>query len=331
MTPSAGEMSTTTFGRTSMRTTRLGFGTGSTSHVHDGVRAALVAATDCGINWLDTAAVYGDGQAEEAVGAFLRERPSAERPYVFTKCNFGFDAHGRPEGIARPEFIKTQCEASLRRLGLEHVDLYQMHWPPSRDVPAEEYVGALGELKAEGKVRAIGLSNYPLAQLKEAYDVAQFDAIQSPFSLVTRELASEILPWCAARDVAVMTYSPMQSGLLTGGWTSERIASLPEDDWRLRTLPFREGIDATLAFSDALQPIADRLGISRGALAVAWVLAWPGVTGVVASATRPEQVADWVGASEVRLAPEVLGEIAALIDAAWPHSGPALPDSRITV
>jgi aryl-alcohol dehydrogenase-like predicted oxidoreductase len=193
--------------------------------------------------------------------------------------------------VGDPKSLRREVEASLRRLGVERIDLYQMHWPAGDGTPLGAYWGTLLDLKAEGKVRAVGLSNHDTTQLAEAERIGHVDTLQPPFSAIHRDAAAGELPWCAAHDTGVIVYSPMQAGLLTGTFSLERAASLPADDWRSRSADFTgEGLWRNLALAEALRPVADRHGASVAAVAVAWALAWPGVTGAIVGARRPSQV-----------------------------------------
>ncbi len=242
--------------------------------------AAIRHAVARGVNWIDTAAVYGLGHSEEVVGRALRELPSAERPLVFTKCGLHWDEADRMKQAKRilsPDSIPRECEASLRRLGVERIDLFQFHWPDETGIPVEESWGALVKLVEQGKVRAAGVSNFDVALLERCQAVRHVDSLQPPFSLVRRGVAGAEIPWCAAHRTGVIVYSPMQSGLLTDAFSEERMASLAGDDWRRRAPEFQPPkLQKNLALRDALRPIAKRRGVSVGALALAWTLAWGG-------------------------------------------------------
>jgi aryl-alcohol dehydrogenase-like predicted oxidoreductase len=213
-----------------------------------------------------------------------------------------------------PAIVRREADASLRRLRVDSIDLYQVHWPPrDYDTPLEEYWLVMAELRASGKVRAIGLSNHGAEQLENAEKIAHVDALQPPFSAIDRRAAAEIA-WADAHATGVIVYSPMQSGLLTGAFSADRVAALPANDWR-RTHPnFTTGLDANLALVDALVPVAERHGVSVAAIAVAWTLAWPGVTGAIVGARRPGQVEGWLPAATLRLTEADLGEIADAIN-----------------
>lgn len=305
--------------------------------------AALRRAVEAGVNWVDTAPVYGLGHSEEVVGKALAGFPEADRPYVFTKCGLIWDENDRtapPRKILRPEVVRRELEDSLRRLGVERIDLYQAHWPgdglpldfttdPATEsspdaVALEEYWRTLADLKAEGKVRAIALSNHGVAQLDRAEAVAHVDAIQPQFSALARQSAAE-LEWAADHGTGAIVYQPMHSGLLTGAFSKERVASLPEDDWRKTSPEFTDHLRGSLAVAGALRTVADRHGVPVPAAAVAWTLAWRGVTGAIVGARRPEQIDDWIGAGAVELTETDVDEVAVAIAAAGVGHGPVRP------
>ncbi|CAN7635907.1 aldo/keto reductase [Mesorhizobium sp. LjNodule214] len=222
--------------------------------------------------------------------------------------------------------IRREVEVSLKRLGVERIDLYQMHWPAEDGAPLEEYWRTLLDLKKEGKVRAVGLSNHSAAQLETAEALGHVDTLQPPFSAIRRDVAKAELPWCHAHQTGVIVYSPMQSGLLTGGFSVKRAQALPKDDWRSRNEEFTgEKLTRNLAFADALVPIADRHSTSVAAVAIAWTLAWPGVTGAIVGARSPAQVDGWLDATSLDLTGQDLAGIAAAIEATSAGSGPLQP------
>lgn len=290
--------------------------------------AAIRHAVDRGVNWIDTAAVYGLGHSEEIVRAALKDIPRAQRPLVFTKCGLVWDDDNRaapPQGAGAPASIKRELEASLRRLGVERIDLYQMHWPP-KDARIEEYWGTLLELKAQGKVRAVGLSNHNVAQLEAAESIGHVDTLQPPFSAIRREFAAAELPWCIAHDTGVIVYSPMQAGLLTGAFTQERAMKLPADDWRSHNGEFSgEKLKHNLQLATTMQAVAKRHGTTAAATAIAWTLAWPGVSGAIVGGRDAQQVDGWIDAATLHLRQADLDEIAATIAASGAGAGPALP------
>lgn len=296
--------------------------------------AAIRHGVELGINWVDTAAVYGFGHSEEMVGRALKDIPSNERPYIFTKCGMVFDPAKRfdpPQRSLRPESIRRECEASLRRLAIERIDLYQFHWPDP-GTPIADSWGEMDRLIAEGKVRAGGVSNFSLAQLEElerartAKRLAHLESLQPPFSMIRRDSAADVIPWCAAHQTGVIVYSPMQAGLLTDKMSAERVAKLPEDDWRRRTPEFQEpNLSRNLKLRDALRPVAERRQASIAEIAIAWVLSWPGVTGAIAGARSAAQVDGWIRAGEIALTAQDIEEIARLIGRTEAGSGPVRP------
>lgn len=288
--------------------------------------AAMRRAVERGVNWIDTAAVYGLGHSEEVVGEFLRGVPAADRPFVFTKCGLVWDDSNRMAVAARnlkPDSIARECEASLRRLGVERIDLYQFHWPDETGTPVEDSWGAMARLVDEGKVRAIGVSNFTVPLLERCEAVRHVDSLQPPFSPIKRDVAGAQLPWCAAHHTGVVSYSPMQSGILTDAFSHERVAAFANDDWRRKGLEFRSPqLERNLALRDALRPIAARHGVTVGAVAIAWVLSWPGLTGAIVGARSPEQVDGWLPAADLTLSAADLAAIAAAIGQTGAGSGP---------
>ena len=291
--------------------------------------AAIRHAAERGVNWIDTAAIYGLGHSEEIVRAALKEIPTAQRPFVFTKCGLRWDEDDRlapPQNVGNPASIRAECEASLERLGVERIDLYQMHWPARDGTPVEEYWRTLLELKKEGKVRAVGLSNHNVAQLEAAEKVGHVDTLQPPFSAIRRGFAASELPWCVAHDTGVIVYSPMQAGLLTGAFTAERAKNLPANDWRARNAEFvGEKLKANLELAATMDKIGDRHGTSAAAVAIAWTLAWPGVSGAIVGARAPEQVDGWIDAARLTLTDVDLDDIAASIARTGAGTGPSRP------
>jgi aryl-alcohol dehydrogenase-like predicted oxidoreductase len=292
--------------------------------------ATMRHALERGVNWIDTAAVYGLGRSEEVVGRLLRDLPAADRPYVFTKCGVVWDEKDRsalPKRSLRPESIRRECESSLRRLGVERIDLYQFHWPDETGTPVEDSWEVMARLIEEGKVRWAGVSNFSVELLDRCEAIRHVDSLQPPFSLIKRRVAEGQLPWCAEHGTGVIVYSPMQSGLLTSKWTAERVAGLAEDDWRHQSTEFQSPkVERNMALRDALRPIAERHGVDVSAIAVAWTLAWPQVTGAIVGARRPEQVDGWIPAASVELSGQELDEIAAAIGGTGAGEGPRRPD-----
>lgn len=288
--------------------------------------AAMRHAVDLGINWIDTAAVYGLGHSEEVVGRFLKDCPAADRPLVFTKGGLIWDPQDRMKVSARisePSSLRRECEASLRRLGVERIDLYQIHRPDESGVPVEDSWEAMARLVDEGKVRCIGVSNFDVARLNRCEPIRHVDSLQPPFSMIARDSAAELIPWCDSHGTGIIVYSPMQSGLLTDNFSRDRVRQMPADDWRQRSPHFQEpAISANLALRDALRPIALRHRTSVSAVAVAWTLHWPGVSGAIVGARAPEQIDGWISAVTLALTGEDLSEIARAIATTGAGSGP---------
>ncbi len=269
--------------------------------------AAIWEALDAGVNWIDTAAVYGLGHSEEVVARALQG--ISKRPYVFTKASMVWNKRREIGHSLKADSIRRECEASLRRLGVETIDLYQIHWPdPDEDI--EEGWATLAALKREGKVRQIGVSNFNAAQMKRVQAIAPITSLQPRYSLIHREIEAEILPYAAREHIGVLAYSPMASGLLTGAMTAERIAQLPGDDWRKRHPDFQEPrLHHNLMLVRLLRAIGQQHGRTPAEVAVAWVLHNPAVTGAIAGARRPGQMRGVVGAAELRLTPQDVAEI----------------------
>ncbi len=291
--------------------------------------ATIHHALELGINWIDTAAVYGHGHSEEVVRRALAGWPADKRPYVFTKCGQVWDElnhMGPHQQNLRPESIRRECEASLRRLGIERIDLYQFHWPDAIGTPIEDSWGEMNRLVDEGKVRYAGVSNFDVRLLAACEKIRHVDSLQPPFSLIRRQYAEREIPWCREHGTGVIAYSPMQSGLLTDRFSKDRMNHLSEGDWRRRSEEFQAPqLDRNLALRDALRPIAARHGTSVGAAAIAWTLAWPGVTGAIVGGRTPEQVDGWIAAARLMLTAEDLGEIEQAIQRTGAGAGPAIP------
>jgi aryl-alcohol dehydrogenase-like predicted oxidoreductase len=271
--------------------------------------AAIHEALGAGVNWIDTAAVYGLGHSEEVVARALQGM--ADRPYVFTKCSMVWNKRREIGHSLKADSVRRECEASLRRLKVEAIDLYQVHWPdPAEDI--EEGWSALAALQREGKVRHIGVSNFDVEQMKRAQDIAPITSLQPRYSLIHREVEAEVLPFCARENIGVIAYSPMASGLLTGAMTAERVAALPADDWRKRHPDFQgPRLHRNLMLVRLLRTIGKRRGYTPAEVAVAWVLRNPAVTGAIVGARRPGQVRGVAGAAELRLSPREVAEIEA--------------------
>jgi aryl-alcohol dehydrogenase-like predicted oxidoreductase len=291
--------------------------------------AAIRAAVESGVNWIDTAAVYGLGHSEEVVAAALAGLPDTDRPYVFTKGGLVWDPADRsaaPRRAGAPASIRAEVEASLRRLKVERIDLYQMHWPAEDGTAVEDYWQVFTDLKREGKIRAAGLSNHSIGQLKAAEEIGNVDAVQPPFSLIHRDAADDVLVWAREHETGVIVYSPMASGLLTGAFTADRAARLEPGDWRAGHPDFTEpALSANLALADALRPVAARHGVTPASVAIAWTLSFPGVTGAIVGARSPGQVQGWLPAAHLELKDDDLADIAAAIAATGAGTGPASP------
>jgi aryl-alcohol dehydrogenase-like predicted oxidoreductase len=332
------DIATRRLGASGPEISRVGFGAWATGGSwafgwgpqddEDSLRA-MRHALELGVNWIDTAAVYGLGHSEEVVGRLLRELPAAERPYVFTKCGQAWDDDdpGEIRRDLRPATIRRECEASLRRLGIERIDLYQFHWPDLLDTPVEDSWAEMLRLVEEGKVRWAGVSNFDVSLLERCEAMRHVDSLQPPLSLIRRQYAAAELPWCAEHGTGVIVYSPMQSGLLTDRWTAERVSSLAPDDWRRRAVEFQApNLERNLALRDTLRPVAERHGTTTAAVAVAWTLAWPAVTGAIVGARTPEQVDGWIGAASLELSAEDLDGIARAIERTGAGAGPTRPE-----
>ena len=310
-------MRTVTFGRIGLEITRVGFGAwaigGSKWEYGWGEQddeesvAAIDRALELGVNWIDTAAQYGLGHSEEVV---RRAVEGVEpRPLIFTKG-------GQPEGPNRTSYqslkrdsLRRECEGSVERLGVDAIDLYQIHWPiPDEEV--EEGWSALAELKSEGLVRHIGASNFSVGQLERAEAIAPVETLQPPYSLLDREIEAEIIPYCEEHGIGVIVYSPMASGLLTGRMTRERVESLPDDDWRRQSDRFREPeLSRGLEVVERVRAVAERHGVSPAAVAVAWTLRHPAVHGAIVGFRRPDQVDPIVAAADVELSEDDVAEL----------------------
>jgi len=273
---------------------------------------AIHAALDYGVNWVDTAALYGLGHSEEMVARALKGRTS--RPYIFTKCERVWDANGKIGACLKAESIRRECEDSLRRLQTDIIDLYQIHWPePDEDI--EEGWSELARLQNEEKVRYIGVSNFSVGQMKRAQAIAPITSLQPPYSIVTREIESEILPFAQRNKIGVIVYSPMSAGLLTGAMTRERVANFTTEDWRKNLPNFQEPLlSRNLKLVEHLRVIGNRHGRTPGEVAIAWTLNHPAVTGAIVGFRSARQVAGIIGAAEFRLLPDEIAEIDALLN-----------------
>jgi aryl-alcohol dehydrogenase-like predicted oxidoreductase len=269
--------------------------------------AAIRRALELGVNWVDTAPIYGLGHSEEVVGRALQGLD--DRPYVFTKASL-YEKDGAVAHSLKRDSLRREVEASLERLQLDVIDVYQVHWPnPDEDV--EEAWATFAELKAEGLVRHIGVSNFDVAQLRRAQAIAPVETLQPPYSLIEREIEDAILPFAEREDIGVVVYSPMASGLLSGAMTAERIAALPDDDWRKHDPRFQEPeLSRHLALVARLQAVAERHGATPGAVAVAWTLRNPAVHGAIVGFRRPDQVEPLLAAADLELSDDDLATIA---------------------
>src|SRR6266853_4870214 len=295
--------------------------------------ATMRHALDLGINWIDTAAVYGLGHSEEVVGKLLRDLPVSERPLVFTKCGLRWDIENpmqAAERILTPKTIRRECEASLKRLGVERIDLYQFHWPDESGTPVEDSWGAMVKLIEEGKVRAVGVSNFTVDLLERCEAIRHVDSLQPPFSMINRAAAEKLLSLNDTPNTGVICYSPMQSGILTDGFASERVAKMASDDWRRRGPEFQEpALSRNLALRDALRPVAARHGVSVSSVAIAWTLSWPGLSGAIVGARTPAQVDGWIQAATLQLTQDDFSEIASEIAKTQAGSGPSQPAKSV--
>jgi len=268
--------------------------------------AAIHRALELGVNWIDTAAVYGMGHSEEIVAFALRTWPGP-RPYVFTKCGLRWNEQGRVHGNLNADSIRRECEDSLRRLDIDVIDLYQIHWP-TEDL--EEGWSAMAQLQKEGKVRWIGVSNFNVEEMRRARAIAPIISLQPPYSLVRREVEQEILPYCRSNGIGVIVYSPMASGLLTGAMTRERATSLPDSDWRSRDAEFQEPkLSKNLVLVERLREVGKRHGRPPGQIAIAWTLRNPAVTAAIVGGRSAKQVGGTVGAVDLQLTKEEVAEI----------------------
>ena len=260
---------------------------------------AIHKALDLGVNWIDTAAIYGLGHSESVVSRALKGR--SERPYIFTKCSMIWNDEGEISRSLKADSLRVEVEASLSRLEIDTIDLYQIHWP-NPDIDVEEGWATLAKLKEEGKVRYIGVSNFSVEQLKRAQAITPVTSLQPPYSLVNRAVESEILPFCQENNIGVIVYSPMQSGLLTGAMTPERIANMPDDDWRKQSAEFQEPrLSQNLKLVELLKQIGETHGRSPGEVAITWVLSNPAVTAAIVGGRNGRQVEGVIGASEFSL------------------------------
>ena len=310
-------------GRTGMQITPIGLGTwaiggGEWAYSwglqddHDSV-AAIQRAVELGINWIDTAAVYGLGHSEEIVGRAIADM--TEKPFIFTKCSLVWDDQRKVGNSLKAGSIRQECLQSIRRLGVEAIDLYQIHWP-NPDEEIEEGWTEMARLKEEGLVKHIGVSNFTVAQMQRAEAIAPVETLQPPYSMLRRAIEVELLPWCIEHGVGVIVYSPMLSGMLTGAMTKERAESLPAGDWRRNNKEFQEPrLSRNLELVELLRRIGSRYRRSPGEVAVAWTLRHPGVSGAIVGGRSDAQVEGIVGAGELKLDEGEIAEIDAYVSA----------------
>jgi aryl-alcohol dehydrogenase-like predicted oxidoreductase len=268
---------------------------------------AIKAALDAGINWIDTAAVYGLGHSEEVVAKALQG--VSKKPYIFSKCERRWDEKGKIFPSLKKESVRKECEDSLRRLRVDVIDLYQVHWPQP-DEEIEEGWTEMARLQQEGKVRWMGVSNFTIEQMKRAQKIAPITSLQPPYSLLAREVEAELLPFCRQNGIGVIVYSPMRAGLLAGKMTKERAQNLPEDDWRRRNPDFQEPkLSHNLQLVEILRRVGAKHGRTPGEVALAWTLNNPAVTAAIVGLRRADQVDGTIGALDFRLTKEEVGEI----------------------
>ena len=314
-------METRRLGNSDLEITRLGIGAwaigGSGWNGSMGLQnesdsiPAIQAALDYGLNWIDTAALYGLGHSEEVVARAIQNR--SPKPFIFTKCERVWDEAGNIGPCLKAASVRRECEDSLRRLNVDAIDLYQIHWPePDEDI--EEGWTELARLKEEGKVRWIGVSNFSVQQILRAQAIAPIVSLQPPYAVVRREIEQDILPFCMKQNIGVIVYSPMYAGLLTGAMTKERVANFLAEDWR-RNLPgFKEPeLSRNLRVVEHLREIGHRHGRSPGEVAIAWTLNHPAVTGAIVGFRSPQQVSGIVGAADFRLDPSDIDQIGAAL------------------
>lgn len=272
--------------------------------------AAIHRALELGVNWIDTAAVYGAGHSEEVVARSLKQW-RGPRPYVFTKCTLRWDATGKVTSNHSAASVRQECGGSLRRLEVDVIDLYQMHWPPRDNGPQlEEAWQTMVALQKEGKVRWIGVSNFDVAQMRRAQAVAPVTSNQPPYSMIRRSIEAEILPFCVKQGIGTISYAPMASGLLTGAMTRERAAALPPDDFRSRNPEFREPkLSKNIELVERLKKIGARHGRGPGEITIAWVLKNPAITGVIVGSRSAKQADGVMRAGEITLTKEDIAEI----------------------
>jgi aryl-alcohol dehydrogenase-like predicted oxidoreductase len=316
-------MQTSRLGTTDLFISSLGFGAraaggadwpGGLGHQDDADSIATInRALDFGINWIDTAPVYGLGHSEEVVGRAIKGR--SDRPFIFTKCGVVWDAQGNPRNELKRASLRTQVEESLRRLGIEAIDLYQVHFP-APDADIEEGWQTLAELQREGKIRHLGVSNFAVSQLRRIQAIAPVTSVQAQYSLVMPGIEGDILPFAQEHGIGVLAYQPMHSGLLSGSTTHERVAQYAENDYRRTDPEFQEPrLSRNLDLVETLRAIGARHDRIPGEVAIAWTLRQPAVTGAIIGGRRPDQVEGIIGAADLRLSADELAETAATVGA----------------
>jgi aryl-alcohol dehydrogenase-like predicted oxidoreductase len=320
-------MQTKQLGNSDLRITPVGYGAWAVggggwqfawgAQDDDDSIASIHRSLDLGVNWIDTAAVYGLGHSEEVVAKALQGY-SGSKPYVFTKCALVWDDKGKVSKVMRAESIRKEIESSLRRLQLEAIDLYQVHWPPDPDSEElEEGWTTLAALQKEGKARWIGVSNFSAKQMKRAKAIAPVTSCQPRYSLIHREAEEDVLPYCLRENIGVIVYSPMASGLLTGAMTAERVVKFPTDDWRTKSGDFKEpNLSRNLALAEALREIGRRHGRSPGEVAIAWTLRNPAVTAAIVGARNARQATGVMEAGDLRLSDKEVNEVEEVAEAA---------------
>ena len=311
-------METKVLGNSDLRITPIGFGAWAIGGdwefgwgAQDDARsiAAIYRALELGVNWIDTAAVYGLGHSEEVVARALQEW-RGPRPHVFTKCGMIWNTQGKVDYSLRQESIRRECDASLRRLKTDVIDLYQIHWTADNLDETLEGWTTLLALQKEGKVRWIGLSNASVEEMEKLQSMGRITSLQPPYSLIRRDVETAQLPWCQQENIGVIVYSPMASGLLTGSMSRERIAALPKTDWRTRNDQFKEPkLSENLQLVERLRAVGARHGRAPGEVAIAWTLRHPAVTGAIVGARDPKQVDGVIGAMDFRLTTAEIAEL----------------------
>ena len=322
------DLQTRSLGRSELQITTVGFGSWAVGgggwafgwgpqDDAESIRA-ITHAVDRGVNWIDTAGVYGLGHSEEVVGRALAGMSAADRPLVFTKGGLRWDPANPMAPAARdsqPASLRLDVESSLRRLAVDRIDLFQIHWPDEVGTPVEDYWGEMARFVDEGKVRAIGVSNFDVALLERCEAVRHVDSLQPPFSLLRPGAGADLIPWAAAHGTGVVVYSPMGSGILTDTFSRERAAAMADYDWRRQSPSHTEpGLTRSLALRDALRPVAARHGTTVSAVAVAWTLTCPGVSGAIVGARTPAQVDGWLPAGSLVLTAADLAEISSAVE-----------------